>query len=212
MLRYAGAELEGLLERYNQLSEAERLEVDAILAAQEWPETLLDFQSRVSPSFPAAAQVRLVADVIERARRERIRVCLSMPPRHGKTYTILNAIAWWLRYAPADTHAYVSYNNNQAWSKSKVARTLARRAGVELDKSSKSAREWRTLAGGGLLAGGIGGGLTGQGVSGCLIIDDPFKDRTEADSNARRDEVWDWFTEVAYTRQEGCSYLVIHTR
>jgi len=34
----------------------------------------------------------------------------------------------------------------------------------------------------------------------CLIIDDPFKNRQEADSPLVREQVWNWYTSTAYTR------------
>ncbi len=39
-------------------------------------------------------------------------------------------------------------------------------------------------------------------VHNCLIIDDPHKDREEANSQTIRDKVWDWYTSTAYTRLE----------
>lgn len=34
----------------------------------------------------------------------------------------------------------------------------------------------------------------------CLIVDDPVKDMTEADSQLVRDNTWDWYSSTAYTR------------
>jgi predicted phage terminase large subunit-like protein len=59
---------------------------------------------------------------------------------------------------------------------------------------------------------GVGGGITGMGGD-ILIIDDPIKDRAEADSPTIRDKVWDWFTSTLYTRLEaGGGILLIQTR
>lgn len=46
---------------------------------------------------------------------------------------------------------------------------------------------------------GVGGGITGQGAD-ILIIDDPLKDRADANSEKIRNTVWDWYTSTAYTR------------
>lgn len=46
---------------------------------------------------------------------------------------------------------------------------------------------------------GIGTGLTGHGAD-VLIIDDPVKDRKEADSLVFRDRAWEWYTSTASTR------------
>jgi predicted phage terminase large subunit-like protein len=188
------------------------LEEALILECLNGAESLRDFIRRLSPQHPPQRHLDPLIDAIERARHERVRVCISMPPRHGKTWTLLHAIAWWLQETPADRCAYFSYNATIATSKSRLARELAVRAGVGLDPSSTAVEEWTTNHGGGLIAGGRGSGLTGQGVSGLLIVDDPFKDREEADSALLRDRVEEWFNEVAFTRLEGGSVIVVHTR
>jgi predicted phage terminase large subunit-like protein len=48
---------------------------------------------------------------------------------------------------------------------------------------------------------GIGTATTGRGAH-ILLIDDPFKDREEADSERQREKVWRWYTSTAYTRLE----------
>lgn len=50
-------------------------------------------------------------------------------------------------------------------------------------------------------------------VHNCLIIDDPLKDRKEADSPVYRDGVWDWWTDTASTRLgPGAPVCLILTR
>jgi hypothetical protein len=74
---------------------------------------------------------------------------------------------------------------------------------VEISTDSRSVQAW-DLAGpnrGGVRAVGVGGGITGKGAD-ILIIDDPFKNREEAESEAYRRKVWDWWTSSAYTRLE----------
>ena len=47
----------------------------------------------------------------------------------------------------------------------------------------------------------------------CIIIDDPVKNREEANSQAYRDRVWDWYTDDLYTRLEpGGAIILIMTR
>lgn len=59
---------------------------------------------------------------------------------------------------------------------------------------------------------GVGGGITGMGGD-ILIIDDPLKDRAEADSLTIREKVWDWYTSTLYTRlSPGGGILLIQTR
>ena len=59
---------------------------------------------------------------------------------------------------------------------------------------------------------GVGGGITGQGAD-ILIIDDPLKDRAEANSETIRSGIWDWYTSTAYTRlSPGGGVIVMATR
>lgn len=154
-----------------------------------------------------------LAALFELARSgTRVGACGSVPPRHGKTELILHAIAWWLRSRPQDTIAYVTYAADVAESKSMLARDYARAAGVTIRPDKSALHEWRTPEGGGLLATGIGGPLVGHGVK-LAIVDDPFKNRVEAESALIRDRTQDWFTSALTTRVEpGGSRFVIHTR
>lgn len=176
-------------------------------------ESLHDFIVRTTPHQPPPRHFAPLIHEIEKSRLIRRRkVCFSMPPRHGKTILLLRAFAWWLSKFPADTNAYYSYNGQQGCSKSVVARDIAQRAGVRLSEEVNNKAEWRTTDGGGLLAGGVGTGLTGQGVSGLVVVDDPFKNPMDAYSQDKRDAVYDWFRTVPMTRREGATVFVIHTR
>ncbi|HEX7002015.1 MAG TPA: terminase family protein [Trueperaceae bacterium] len=157
--------------------------------------------------------MKVITELIERSTREEVRAVVSMPPRHGKTSTILHAFAWLLTLDPRLTHAFATYAQELANSKSRTARRIARDAGVQLADDAQTVREWRTRAGGGLLATGVGGPLTGQGITGLGVVDDPVKNRQEAESALIRERVWEWFTDVFYTRLEpGASAIVVATR
>lgn len=59
---------------------------------------------------------------------------------------------------------------------------------------------------------GVGGGITGMGGN-ILIVDDPLKDRAEADSPTIRQKIYDWYTSTLYTRlAPGGGILIIMTR
>jgi len=70
---------------------------------------------------------------------------------------------------------------------------------VSLRVDSKAADRWHTNHGGAYRASGVGTAMTGRGAD-LLLIDDPVKDREEADSELRRNRVWDWYRSTAYTR------------
>lgn len=46
-------------------------------------------------------------------------------------------------------------------------------------------------------------------VHNCLVIDDPVKNRAEAQSEVYRNSVWDWYTSTAYTRLEDAGAVVV---
>ena len=66
--------------------------------------------------------------------------------------------------------------------------------------------------GGSMRSAGVGGGITGRGAD-IAIVDDPIKNRQEAESKTIRDKVFDWFVSTLYTRLEkdGC-ILIVMTR
>jgi predicted phage terminase large subunit-like protein len=58
----------------------------------------------------------------------------------------------------------------------------------------------------------VGTAVTGRGAD-IALIDDPFKDREEADSERRRELVWDWYRSTLYTRlMPGGAIVLIQTR
>lgn len=158
--------------------------------------------------------VKALIDLVQRmVQGEELRVVISAPPRHGKTDTMLHLIVWLLRAFPHLVNAYTTYGQNLANSKSRRARTLATDNGIVLDPAASGVGEWLTKAGGGLLATSVGGPLTGKGITGIGIIDDPLKNRQDAESSLIRERVWDWYTDVFYTRLEpGSSVVVMATR
>lgn len=50
-------------------------------------------------------------------------------------------------------------------------------------------------------------------VHNCLLVDDPIKNRQDADSETVRNAVWDWWTSTAYTRlEDNAAIVVVNTR
>jgi predicted phage terminase large subunit-like protein len=174
---------------------------------------LADWIPAHTKGYAAPLHLAPLTTLLDRALIEPIQAVVHAPPRHAKTETILGAIARALEHDPSRTHAYTTYEANLAKSKSRKVRDLARSSGVQVRDDAGALHEWRTKQGGGLLATGVMGPLTGQGVSGLLVVDDPFKNRVEAESGTRRRTVLEWFRDVAYTRREpGCSVIVVMTR
>lgn len=90
---------------------------------------------------------------------------------------------------------------------------LVDKLGLALADDNASAGSWQ-LAGhkGGLFAVGVGGGLTGKSAE-VLVIDDPLKGMSEADSVVEREKVITWYDSVAQTRlAAGAPVIIIQTR
>lgn len=175
---------------------------------------LQGFIPTVTPRWSSPRHLVRLTDLFERiAAGERVRALVSVPPQHGKTETILHGLAWLLRKRPQLRNAYASYAASLAFTKSRLARDYARSAGVQLRDDANKINEWVTTAGGGLLATGVGGPLTGNPVDGVLLVDDPHKNRAEAESSTIREHLKGWWRSTAMTRVHPlASILAVHTR
>jgi predicted phage terminase large subunit-like protein len=198
----------------SRLSPGEQALLLELLRRQYDGEPFHDFICRVAPTEPPPAHLRIVVDAIQRCKvLGGQRICLSMPPRHGKSTTIRRALSWWLSECPADWCAYTSRTCDGAEAQSRKIRTLSKQIGTRLTKGEDRGDRWGTIHGGGLIACGIDGMLTGNPITGLGIVDDPIKSRAEANSEAYRERVWDFFNDVLMSRLEGpASVIVIHTR
>lgn len=171
---------------------------------------LLDFQVELNPSYTRADHLGSIVPRLETCLTEPLRLLLSAPPRHGKTQLIFALIVLYLKKNPDKLVAYCTYSSELAESNSRQIREMARAAGLQFSSSSKAAHEWRLVQGGGLIAVGVSGPLTGRGVH-LLIVDDPHRSRAEAESPKIRQNVFEWWTSTAMSRLEpGASAIVTH--
>jgi predicted phage terminase large subunit-like protein len=185
---------------------------------------LLPFVERFNPDYQAGWVHKDICKRLEEfsrdvAEKKSPRLMLFMPPRHGKsTLASVAYPAWHLGRHPEHEFISCSYSGSLAMAFSRKVRGLLREEGFKsafktrLDPQSQSAEAWLTTSGGGYVAAGVGGGITGKGAH-VLVIDDPVKNREDAESQNSRDANWDWYTSTAYTRlAPGGGILVILTR
>jgi len=185
---------------------------------------LLPFVERFNPDYQAGWVHKDICKRLEQFSRDveekkSPRLMLFMPPRHGKSTLASVAFpAWHIGRNPQHEFISCSYSGSLAMAFSRKVRGMLREDGYKsafksrLDPTSQSAEAWLTTAGGGYVAAGVGGGITGKGAH-ILLIDDPVKNREDAESQNNRDSNWDWYTSTAYTRlAPGGGVLVILTR
>lgn len=144
------------------------------------------------------------------------RLIITMPPQEGKSTRVMDFLIWQLHHDPETRIAVASYAQGLANRNGRQLRNtiLANpELGLSIAADNGAVSEW-TLAGhrGGVLSVGRGAGITGRPVD-LLVIDDPLKDRAEADSETIRDTCWDWWTDSLATRlAPGAPVVLILTR
>jgi predicted phage terminase large subunit-like protein len=147
---------------------------------------------------------------------------VDMPPRHGKSELCSRFFpVWALEWRPNLRVVVASYSETFAkeWGRKAresvqddATRGTDRELTFEVDDRSQAVGEWRTGAGGSFISVGTKGSLTGRGVD-LLIVDDPLKDREEADSPLIRRKVHRWWKATAAPRLEpNAVVVVIQTR
>ncbi len=182
--------------------------------------SLIEFTKYTLPQYIEAKHHTLIAEKLEAVERGEIdRLMINMPPRHGKSELASRRFpAWFLGRHPTKSIIAASYNSDLASDFGRQVRNIVGSGEYKplfqtaLAEDSRAANRWNTSQGGSYVAAGVGTAITGRGAD-VFLIDDPIKDRQEADSETQRQTVWDWYTSTAYTRlAPGGRIIVIQTR
>lgn len=145
---------------------------------------------------------------------------INMPPRHGKSELASRRFpAMMLGRMPEQTVISASYNMDKAQEFGGEVRDIVSSAeykalfpNITLKEDTTAKGFWRTDQGGYYIAAGVGTAITGRGTIGPLVlIDDPLKDRAEADSEVRRETVKSWYSSSILSRLPR-AIIVIQTR
>lgn len=173
---------------------------------------LLEAVPALDPTASQPLHLTPMVRLLERSWNEPVQATIHAPPRHGKTQTMLAFAAATLARNPRAQIGYVTYGLDLAREKSAIAKRYAISAGVQIEPGQNRADAWFTAQGGSFRAVGVGGSLTGKGLT-HLLADDVFKDRLQAESTVYRRRVQDWFYSVGRSRVEpGGSEFISHTR
>lgn len=155
--------------------------------------------------LPFRAQ-RFAGNLIARQlARGRARLMICWPPRHGKSELFAQwTPAWFVDNLPTKRVILTSYDArlSRMWGR-RVRNILARSSATRtaLDVDSKRADQWNTPQGGGMLTAGVEGGVTGYGGD-LILIDDPFKNWSEATNPLIQQKVYEFYRYTLYDRLE----------
>ena len=168
--------------------------------------------------FPQYKFYKFHATVIEQLQKvidgQCDRLILQVPPRHGKSLLASQLLPAAYLLAHPDRYVGISsYSAELAEGFSRKARDYFKDGGGLLNPSSQAVNAWGTDTGGGIWAAGLGGAVTGRSGH-LLIIDDPVKNREDAESPRMMEKLNDWYTSTLYTRLEPHvgAIVVIQTR
>lgn len=178
---------------------------------------LIAYTLLVSPWYKVGDMHHLLADELMRFEaavdaRQGPRLIIECPPRHGKTELASRHFpAWSLGRRPDWEMIFSTYAQDFSEDHSRVVRNLlidpthqAIFPGVALAEDSQSVKRFEVSGPGSAKRGvyaavGVGGPATGRGAR-MLLIDDPIKNREEADSDVVRRKLHAWYDSVARTR------------
>jgi len=172
--------------------------------------------------YQVAKHHKVISAALEEVEKGNIRrLIINLGPRHGKSQLTSRLFpAWYLGRNPNHSLILGTYNEKFSWDFGRDVRQLIQDPiysqvfpDVNLLAGAASVDRLETTQKGKMFFVGRGGSLTGRGGHG-LILDDPIKDRVEADSPTTREKLWSWFNQVLKTRLLSSSgwIVLIQTR
>lgn len=187
--------------------------------------SFFDFVPYVYPTYSMQWFHKVICEHLELVRTRDIKkLMIFVPPQHGKSQLATRLFpSYLLGRNPNERIAIASYSARLSLSFSRASqRSMSDRlySNVfpdirlpERGEATKTAEFFEVIGGtGSLMSVGVEGSLTGNPVD-VGIIDDPVKDRQEAQSITIRESTWQWYVDVFCTRLHNNSVqLLIQTR
>jgi len=228
-LDFTPEEIQVMLDNLDSFNEDQIIEIDRMVselaqrkANQACYNDLLTFAKRCFPEYIIGRHHRILAkQLMSIEAGDKDRICVNMPPRHGKSMLVSTIYpAWFLGRNPTKQVMMVSHTTDLAVDFGRKVRNLVDSAAfreifptVSLAKDNKSAGRWNTSLGGVFYACGIGSSIAGRGAD-LLLIDDPHSEQDVLNGNFDVfDKAYEWFAFGARTRlMPGGRVAVIATR
>jgi predicted phage terminase large subunit-like protein len=229
LLDMSDADIEALLQNFDKFDAAEQqeiLEIADTLAERKKSASarndLIEFCKAMQPDYKVGKHHRILADLLmQLAEGRQDRVCVNIPPRHGKSQLVsIYFPAWFIGRHPNKKVLMVSHTTDLAVDFGRKVRNLIDTdtyrkifPTVTLAADSKSAGRWNTNVGGEYFACGVGSALAGRGAD-LLLVDDPHNEQDIINGNFDVfDKAYEWFTYGARTRlMPGGRVAIIQTR
>ena len=176
---------------------------------------LTAFCKRMEPAFTAPPHIKLLVDLLTQLENPSSglnRLCVSLPPRFGKT-TLCSQLfpAWAIGRDSRRSVILANHSSELATGFSRKCKQHVESPAwpfprIEMSEDSRATHRWNVSpGGGGLFSVGIGSGLTGVGMD-LGIVDDPINDGL---SEVEREQAWAWFREVFFPRQNANAKLLV---
>ena len=228
-LGFSEQEVQTMLDNLDSYTSEEVVEIDNLvgeLTTRKYNrrayDDLLEFCKHMQPDYKVGKHHRILGDMLMSIERgEKDRICVNIPPRHGKSQLVsIMFPAWFLGRNPNKKVMMVSHTTDLAVDFGRKVRNLiateeykAIFPTVSLAVDSKSAGRWNTSVGGEYYACGIGSSIAGRGAD-LLLIDDPHSEQDVINGNFDVfDKAYEWFTYGARTRlMPGGRVAIIQTR
>lgn len=206
--------------------QAEILKIAETLArrkhARRCQNDLISFCRHMQVDYKVGKHHRVLADLLMQiAEGKKDRVCVNIPPRHGKSQLVsIYFPAWFLGKYPNKKVMMVSHTTDLAVDFGRKVRNIIDTDAyreifptMSLAADSKSAGRWNTKEGGEYYAAGIGASIAGRGAD-LLLVDDPHSEQDVLNGNFEVfDKAYEWFTYGARTRlMPGGRVAIVQTR
>lgn len=214
------------IDQFDDTEQEEILQVAQTLADRRHAEIcrddLIEFCKAMQPDYKVGKHHRILANMLMSiAEGRKDRVCVNIPPRHGKSQLVsIYFPAWFIGRQPNKKVLMVSHTADLAVDFGRKVRNIIDTEAykkifptVTLAQDSKSAGRWNTNVGGEYYACGVGSALAGRGAD-LLLVDDPHNEQDIINGNFEVfDKAYEWFTYGARTRlMPGGRVAIIQTR
>ena len=214
-----------IFDLYKKMSPSQRAAFDRELEKKKIRDNYALYLKHVYPEYMFtkfhALLCNICQSVVEKVEHnQKVKICISVPPQHGKSMTVTETLPSWFIGRNPDLRCIVTaYNADVAEKFGNKNRQLIKNFGedifgITISESQDNKTLWDiNKHQGGMLSTGILGGLTSNGGA-LVIVDDPFKNGEEANNKDLRDKVYDTFADSVATRArgKGNAIIVIHTR